>query len=779
MITDGQVKELRRLLGIGKTLATAARMTEMSENTARQYRDDQRLPSERKTERNYRTRRDPFEDVWRNVEKQLAEEPNLKAITLFQWLQDEFPGQFPDSTRRTFERRVAKWRAIAGPDKPVFFSQVHQPGRVAASDFTVCNDLHVKIAGQQFDHRLFHCVLTYSNIESVNLCFSESFEALADGIQKAFWEFGGVPQKHRSDSLSAAVRNHSSQKQLTERYVALMDHYRCKAERINVRCANENGDVESSHGHLKDRIDQALLLRGSRDFPSREDYMQFVEAVVARGNSNRADRFNEERHALSPLPEDRLDTNDRVYGIRVSKGSTINVRYNTYSVPSRLIGKKVDAWLSADQITVYYQDVQVQIMPRLVGKNRVSINYRHIIDSLVRKPGALSRYQYREEMFPTTYFRIAYDTLKQTRSEQEADRCYVKILELAAKESQTAVDDALRHLIGASQRIDVQSVRELITQQTAIPAVTDVQVDPPDLGLFDSLLSSHDKECPSDEQVLEYHQTKTHTDEGFIERSPDQLGGASDGPTQGASSTDYPGTVRSFSDPRDNGEPESLGVSIGVGDVGMRDASSEPNQTADESEQTSAWQDLGVVRSGSLATYGSASVGDTSGRHVFAASGKCSDFRETRFREKPCALCVGRATDSSRSQHTVYDLQLAGSATTDCQARPATAAADQDTLKLRGLDRRRPGLRPARPRGDGSVVHPLSGTLRARQRVVDEQPSVQQMGPDIQGCNDDCGGHRSPGSSQCDHRNERAQLSSGGSQKDNKEQNVKLNSNCR
>jgi hypothetical protein len=268
MVKDGHVKELRRLLGLGRTLAESARMTEMSEKTARHYRDDERLPSERKTPREYRTRIDPFEEVWDEVQQRLEAEPRLKAKTLFDWLQQNYVGRFSDSTRRTFERRVAKWRSLYGPGKTVFFSQIHHPGRLAASDFTVCNELGVTIAGSRFEHTLYHCVLTYSNVESVSLCFSESFEALSAGIQKAFWEFGGVPQRHRSDSLTAAVRNHSSRKTLTDRYAALMQHYDCEAERTNARCANENGDVESANGHIKDRLDQALLLRGSREFPS-------------------------------------------------------------------------------------------------------------------------------------------------------------------------------------------------------------------------------------------------------------------------------------------------------------------------------------------------------------------------------------------------------------------------------------------------------------------------------------------------------------------------------
>ena len=391
MVGDGQVKELRRLLYSGKSLALSARMTEMSDKTARDYRDDDRLPSQRKTQRDYRTRSDPFAEVWPEVQQRLQDEPRLKAHTLFGWLQQTHPGKFPDSTRRTFERRVSKWQALYGPDKPVMFPQQHHPGRLAASDFTVCNSLGVKIGGARFDHTLFHCVLTYSNVESVSLCFSESFESLSTGIQKAFWEFGGTPQKkrHRSDSLSAAINNHSSRKSHTARYTALMEHYGCQPERTNARCANENGDVESANNHLKQRLDQALLLRGSRAFASREDYMVFVATVIAQANAHRQKRFAEERAVLKRLPNDRLDTADLLSGVRVNSSSTIQVRTNTYSVPSRLIGRKVDVRIEAETILVTYQDHLVQTMPRLFGKKPAVNQETQLTDQFreLRNPG--------------------------------------------------------------------------------------------------------------------------------------------------------------------------------------------------------------------------------------------------------------------------------------------------------------------------------------------------------------------------------------------------------
>lgn len=761
MVTDGQVKELRRLLDQGKTLATAARMTNMTEKTARHYRDHDPLPSQRKKPRHYRTRIDPFAEVWSEVQEKLEAEPRLKAVTLFHWLQQQYPGQFQDSTRRTFERRVAKWRSLCGPAKTVFFPQQHHAGRLAASDFTVCNDLGVRIAGASFDHMLFHCVLTYSNVESISLCFSESFEALSEGIQKAFWQFGGVPKHHRTDSLSAAVRNHSSRRTLTDRYSALMNYYGCRGERTNARSANENGDVESSHGHLKDRIDQALLLRGSRDFDSREGYVDFLEGLIAAANANRRDRFSEEQAALSRLPDHRLDTDDYLLGIRVSKSSTIQVRTNTYSVPSRLIGQKVDVRLGAEQIVVAHQGYHIQTMPRLHGKHGRSINYRHIIDSLVRKPGAFSNYKFREEMFPTSQFRIAYDILRDSHSDKVADRMYVRILEIAARESQDAVGEALRLMITSGAAIDVGQIRELVADAAQLPAVTDLEVETPDLTEFDSLLHSYDMEslCDDEESHPQYASGEIVVSSGGSKFDHD-------GPVPRTSATELPGSFSAVRDPSCSGEPRPPGVSFRIDDARMRDSQGKPDSPFDEELQAAAGQNVGIIQLQTVATECTAPIGNAPRRIVLAAPRKRPVIRQAGFREESCLVCVGRATDSAGSQHAVHHLRPAGSATADCQTGSASTEDDQTSFDIRGTDHRRPRLCPAEPGGDGSLVHAARRTVRTGQRHADQQSGIQQMGPDLQRCDDDCGSHRPPGPSQRNHRAERAELPSRNGQED-------------
>jgi len=499
MVTDGQVRKLRRLLSRGERLAVSAWRTGMDEKTARKYRDSEGLPSQRTRPRTWRTRLDPFVDIWPEVQERLEAEPRLRAVTLWGWLEDRYPGRFAPSQRRTFERRVRHWRARHGRGREVMFPQVHAPGGLGASDFTSMNSLRVTIAGQPFDHLLYHFTLTYSNWESVTICFSESFEALSRGLQEAFWRLGGVPGKHRSDSLSAAVNNLSEDREFRGRYRDLLEYYQVEPQRINVRQAHENGDVESSHGHFKTAVDQALLLRGGRDFASREEYERFLARLIDKRNASRAARLAEEEACLGELPPGRLDHRQRVSGVPVRSSSTIQVKRNTYSVPSRLIGYTVDVVIDADFVEVFYAGAEVQRMPRLTGSGKHAINYRHVIDSLVRKPGAFENYQYREDMFPTSHFRIAYDELCHDHGPRQGVREYLKILQLAARDSQEAVQEALRGAITRGEAISSKAVQRAVEQHQQAPPVTDVNVEPPDLDAFDSLLQHPDMEVDNHE----------------------------------------------------------------------------------------------------------------------------------------------------------------------------------------------------------------------------------------------------------------------------------------
>ena len=301
MIKDAQVRKLRQFLGEGHPLYRAALKVGMDAKSARKYRHADRLPSESLTPRTWRTREDPFQDVWPQLRDLLELNPGLQAKTLFEDLQRRFPGRFPDIQLRTLQRKIKAWRATEGPPKEVFFDQIHRPGQLAASDFTHMNDLQVTLAGQPFDHMVYHFVLTYSNWETGTVCFSESFESLSQGLQNALWELGGVPQMHRTDRLTAAVNNLGDRDLFQQRYRALLAHYGLKAQAINARQAHENGDAEQSHNRFKTAVDQALMLRGSRDFEDRADYERFLRELhgPAQQRTDRAVRRGPSRTARS------------------------------------------------------------------------------------------------------------------------------------------------------------------------------------------------------------------------------------------------------------------------------------------------------------------------------------------------------------------------------------------------------------------------------------------------------------------------------------------------
>jgi hypothetical protein len=487
MVRDEQVKRLWQVLSSGKSLAQSADKAGMDEKTARKYRRLGRLPSEVAPQRIWRTREDPFAKVWPEVHEQLKEAPGLEAKTLFAWLQTKYPTKFDNSQLRSFQRGVKRWRATAGPAKEVFFSQVHHPGRLCASDFSHMNSLAVTIEGQPFDHMVYHFVLTYSNWESITICFSESFESLSEGIQNAVWQLGGVPQRHRTDRMSLAVNNGSDMKEFTERYTGLLSYYGMEMEKIQPRQANENGDVEQSHRRFKEAVEQTLLLRGSRDFESREAYGRFLQELVAARNAGCRKRLDEELPRLGRLPDRRRESYKRV-SVGVNRGSLIHVDRNTYSVPSRLMGERVEVRLYVEHVEVWYAQKETVRFPRLRGRKKHAINYRHIIDWLVRKPGAFENYVYREELFPTSRFRMAYDALHEAQPER-GHKEYLEILYLAARQSETAVDEALRTLLDSERSVTHSAVVELIHRAEEVPAVTDVTVEEVNLLDFDDLLT--------------------------------------------------------------------------------------------------------------------------------------------------------------------------------------------------------------------------------------------------------------------------------------------------
>jgi hypothetical protein len=487
MVTDEQVRLLRQKRMEGKKLETAAAAAAMSERSARKWQHGP-LPSETKPSRAWRTREDPFAEVWEDEIVPLLvsdEKGALQATGVLAWLQEQHPSKYDDELLRTLQRRIRDWRALHGPPKEVFFEQEHVPGREAAFDFTNCDELGVTIAGQVFLHLLFELVLTYSGWTWACIAFGETYEAMAAGIQGALWDLGGVPHVLRSDNLSAASHDlrQTRGRTLTQRYKALLDHYDMTSTRIRPGESHENGAVEQRHYRTKRALAEALVLRGSRDFVDIDAYRAFVLEVIARHNRRIGSRLVEDRAALQPLPSAPIPSYTVFYP-RVRKWSTVRVGHQTYSVPSRLIGHVVEARRHPDTIEILYRKKMVEVMPRVRGESAARIDYRHVIWSLVTKPGAFARYRYREELFPTLTFRRAYDALR-ARTER-ADVEYLRILHLAASTMEHPVEVALAAMLEAGESIGFDAVRERV--DPIQPSVPRIEIPAPDLSAYDRLL---------------------------------------------------------------------------------------------------------------------------------------------------------------------------------------------------------------------------------------------------------------------------------------------------
>jgi Mu transposase-like protein len=753
-VTAVQVKELRRYLNQGASLRTAAMRANMDRKSARKYRNLGQLPEEVRRPHTWRTRPDPLVEVWPAVVEQLHKAPGLQAKTLWEWLQREQPGKCPESVRRTLERRVRQWKALHGSAPEVFFAQKHTPGRLAASDFTSMNDLQITIGGAAFPHLLYHFVLTYSNWEDVTLCFGEDFASLSTGWQNALWALGAVPERHRTDRMTLAVHHDGQAEQFTDKYRALMAHYGVQAEATNPASGNENGDVESSHRHFKEAVDQALLLRGSRDFGSRDEYWQLVQGVQGQRNACRTSKLAEELMHLHALPARRLESLERVR-VRVRRGSTIGVKHNTYSVPARLCGEEVEARIGLEEIEVWYAGQCVQRMPRLRGQDKHHIDYRHIIDWLVRKPGAFARYVYREDLYPTQTYRRAYDALVSQQAGR-ADKEYVHLLHLAAQEGEVRVAAALAQLLEGGLAVSEQAVRTLLGESTPLAEAAQVEVAAVDLGAYDALLEGSYEENSDSGLSLNEREMEENHEQGCDESVDGLSAGAT--PAGGAQSLRGGGPASQCRDVELSGIP---GRAAGAG---VPAAPAEPHRPTAEGIAPAPGEKLGGAGSETSADEGGAAVARPAQWGLCGSAGEHSGIRPARLGEDACAVCAGPGAGALRAAVPVHDDGAAGAGTIDGQTGLDAEGAVEAPEPLGGADPRRSGLRAAEPGGDGGTVHAAGGALRARQCVPDEQSAVLEVGAGVQGSDDDGSGHRSAGASQCDRGAERTELSSGSGQ---------------
>lgn len=493
-VTDQQVRMLMDQMNRHGSIGRAAMKAGMDRSTARKYIDAQALPSELSSPRSWKTREDPFREQAARIDQLLREQPALEAKTLFEILQLEFPNRFHDGQLRTLQRRVEQWRACHDDKTSLaMLAQRHRPGEAAQTDFTSTGELAVTIAGVLHLHLLGVFVLPFSNWQWVTVCLSESMLAIKRTVQRALFQLGHVPLFHQTDNSTAATHQIKKadadlqrKRPFNEEYEALMRHFGMTPRTIEVGESHQNGDVEASNGAFKRALEQALLKRGHRDFDSPELYQKFLDELCRKRNQSRGPRVALELDAMRPLAVERLKEfyEERV---KVSCWGTIYIRKNIYSVPVRLIGQELRVRIYEEHLEAWFGERCELRCERLRGESKKRIDYRHLVWSLVRKPGAFERYVYREEMFPTRLFRQAFERLSETKEGVARDLEYLRILHLAASTMQSDVEAALELLMGQPERLTFERVEELVEARRR-PVPPKLSPMKPDLKEYDALL---------------------------------------------------------------------------------------------------------------------------------------------------------------------------------------------------------------------------------------------------------------------------------------------------
>ncbi len=486
-VTNAQVRRLKAEMTKTGSVGIAAGRAGMSRNTATKYLKTDKLPSETSVARTWRTRPDPFDEDWPWVAEQLVEAPGLEAKTLFEELVRRHPGRYQDGQLRTLQRRIRQWRAAEGPDKELHLPQEHVPGEAMQTDFTWMNKLGITIAGEAYEHMLCHSTLPYSNWSWGTPCQSESMAAFRKGVPAALRRLGRRPRFHQTDNSTGATHSLSTGKrEFNDDYAVLMEQLGMEPRTIAVGKKEQNGDIEASNGALKRYIEQQLLLRGSRDFESHDDYVAWLSSTMERRNRSRSKRLQEDLAAMRPLTS-AIITEYTEVTVRVTSGSTVPIKKCSYSVPSRLRGERVRVRIYDERIEIFYGGQRQVSAERVRGEGGHRIDYRHIVHSLLRKPGGFRRYRYRDDLFPTQTFRDAFEALDKALDQRKADIEYLRLLHLAATTMESSVETELRRQLDADALPNADEVRDRVAPDE--PEIPHINVPVAELSSYDELLT--------------------------------------------------------------------------------------------------------------------------------------------------------------------------------------------------------------------------------------------------------------------------------------------------
>jgi len=490
MISKRQYKRLMSEYKKTDNMGESAMKADVHRQTARKYIEAGKPPAEVQEKHVWRTRSDPLEKIWDQAVSMLRDAPELEAKTLFEHFLAQPGSGLEESHLRTFQRRVSHWQATEGSEQEVYFAQDRVPGQLMQLDWTHAKELGVTIQGQALDHLFCHCVLPYSNWQWATRCVSESFLSLVSGLQNALSQLGRSPECLGTDNSSTATHELESVpgrggRGFNSEYLELCTHYDLTPMTINIGCPNEHGDVESANRHLKRRLAQHLILRGSRDFDSLEQYDLFVQTLVKAANAKRQKRVEEELSRMRALPGGKL-AEYREYQPLVSSQSLIRICKNVYSVPSRLIGHVLRVEKHESELKVHLGREHLFDLPRMRGDRGGLVDFRHVIVWLLRKPGAFANYRHRQALYPSTAYRAAHDRLVSDHGERQGVIEYLQVLKLAADESVEKVEACMVLLLAGAGKWRAAQLREQVAPQERKPV--EINELTPSLTAYDALL---------------------------------------------------------------------------------------------------------------------------------------------------------------------------------------------------------------------------------------------------------------------------------------------------
>lgn len=472
-----EFEDIVKLRNQGKTQEEIGQIIGKSRKTVGKYLRSGKIPKYKRTHSGKKDKILPFMEEIKELYERV---PKLTVSGLYEYLKEK--GY--DGSKRQLERRTKALRDKAR-NKSVYFERTHKPGEIIEGDFTTIKG--IEIAGKLEDIHLWVSTLTYSNAIWATPFYYQTFDCFAEGSMEAFEEFGGVAEKYRLDNMKPAVKKilHGA-REVTSRYRDLQDHYDFKQDFCNKAAGNEKGDVESGNNFLKRKIREKIKLH-KITFSSLDSFKEFTWKICRELNKRDQVRKKFSEEHLNSLPENPFGCyQSRI--VKVDKYSLFKIcgTNQKYSAPSKLVGLTLEARIYPSRVQLIYDGDIVAEHKRLHGKENIcSIDIKHIIKELCKKPGVVFSWTHKECLFKNETWIKYYERLKANLSEKDALLEYLKSLKLLTRYRKEDVAIGMELLIETSKPSS-KSLEEILSNRSFNPM--DIKPLKTSLVQYDELL---------------------------------------------------------------------------------------------------------------------------------------------------------------------------------------------------------------------------------------------------------------------------------------------------